>query len=98
MRKTSLLLSSQSDALYSGNEKIFLKKAVTSSGTTYKWNPRFSALLDAFFLGTPIHNLSETAQILVAKYISYANGTLAPTDDDYQLIIDFDNYLPTYSI
>jgi len=94
MRRPSIALTSPARETHSGNEPIYLKKSVVYGSVSYIWNPRFISLLDDFFKGLPIHNFAEYPNNLIEKYVEYANGDLPTVDSDYDMLEQFDLYLP----
>ena len=95
MRRTSLSLVSKGTKRYSGNAQMYDKKSIRYGSEVYTWNPRFTALLDVFLSGGAIHNFADHSHDLIVKYVDYANGDLAATDVDYDMVVQFDAHLAT---
>ena len=95
MRGSSLKFPEAETAKYIGNEPIYTKKTVVYGSDEYVWNSRFVSLLDDFFKGLPISNLADYPHDLIEKYVEYANGVLPTVDSDYDMIKQYDTYLPT---
>lgn len=95
MRRSSLVFISSNVTRYSGNEPIYIKKSTKYGSSVYTWNVRFISLLDDFFKGVAIHNFADYPHDLVEKYVEYANGNLPTVDSDYDMIKQFDLYLPS---
>lgn len=95
MRRSSFFSSIKRDTKYSGNEPVYLKKAIVYGHEEFTWNNRFISLIDSFFKGEAIHNLQEVSYEFIDKYVMYANGKLPTTDVDYDLIVLYDAHLAT---
>jgi hypothetical protein len=95
MIKSSLLQSSKSAAVFTGNEPIVLNKLQRYGSIKYEWNSRFISLINAFFLGAPIQSLTQNTLDPLSKFVAFANGTLATTDLDYDMISQYNDYLAT---
>lgn len=95
MRTSILNFTETETSRYSGNEPIYVKKSNVYGSDTYLWNTRFVSMLDDFFKGVTIHNLADYPYDLIEKYVEYANGTLQTIDSDYDMIKQFDEYLPS---
>lgn len=95
MRRNSLFFTSKEEQGYSGNEAIQNKRADKYATDAYTWNERFINLMDAFFEGKVVHNITDSTYDLMEKYVSYANGSLSSNDKQYDLMQQFDAYLAT---
>lgn len=94
MRLSSLTFVNADTSRYIGNEPIYLKKTIRYGQDDYLWNTRFTSLLDDFFKGLAIANLADYPHDLIEKYVEYANGVLPTVDSAYDLIKQYDLYLP----
>lgn len=95
MIKSSLLQSSKINITYTSNEPLVINKFTKYNQVTYTWNTRFVSLINAFFLGTPITSLTKNTLDPLSKYVAFADGKLATTDLDYDMISQYNEYLAT---
>jgi hypothetical protein len=95
MIKSSLLQSSKNAVIYTGNEPIAINALQRYGSIKYDWNSRFISLINAFFLGTQLQSLTQNTLDPLSKFVAFANGTLATTDLDYDMISQYNDYLAT---
>jgi hypothetical protein len=98
MIKSSLSRSPPVVASYTGNEGIVVNSSVRFGRTTYIWDARFISFLDEFFVGTPIESTTRNVIDPVSKFVAFANGTLSPTDLQYDMISQYNDYLATLKL
>ena len=95
MRRTSLNFTNLEVNPHLGNAQIYTKESGVYGSFSYTWNDRFVNLLNDFFEGKPIHNFSDNSEDTIEKYVKYADGKLSSTDEDYDMLQQFDLYLTT---
>ncbi len=75
-----------------GLEKIYKDKFETISGSIFTFNDSLVYALESYLLDSQ-KELTISQYTNVILYLKYLNGCVKPTDDNFELLREFDNYL-----
>ncbi len=76
-----------------GNAPIYDDVNNTSNGKVYLWNKNFINVLNQFFKGLPLFDMTKAESENINKFLRFADKEMVEDDEDYKLYQDFDIYL-----